>query len=198
MAQMAKLVFKNGPLSGQTIDLKQGVTRIGRHPSNDISILDATISGFHCELIVSPVGVTFKDPGSRNGSFINGQRVQREIISAPTDIRLGAIELTVDVPEIKVAIPEREKPAEVFATFLDDGSVACKNHTTIAATQKCLKCENSWCEECVRRTGLVGSSRAMISCSECGGACVKIEVAAKPKPRSLLDRIGDTMMFFKK
>lgn len=198
MAQMAKLIFKNGPLTGQTVELKQGVTRIGRNPANDISILDSTISGFHCEMIVSPVGVTLKDAGSRNGSFVNGHKIQREIISAPTEVRLGAIEFTLDVPEVKVAIPEREKPQEVFATFLEDGSVACKNHQTVAATQKCLKCETSWCEECVRKTGLVGSSRAMVSCIECGGACVKIVVEVAKKPKNLFQRIGDTMQFFKK
>lgn len=197
MGETAKLIFKNGPLSGQTIELKEGVTRIGRHPSNDIPILDATISGFHCELTVSPLGVILNDPGSRNGSFINGQRVQRETLSAPAEVRLGGIEFTLDIPEVKVAIPEREKAPELFATFLEDGSIACKNHSTVAARQRCLRCETCWCDECVRRTGLVGSDRAMVSCLDCGGPCARIEIS-KPKPKSLLDRIGDTMLFLKK
>src|SRR4051812_20933210 len=106
---MVQLVFKNGPLIGSTIPLRPGLNRIGRNPANDIQIAEPSISGFHCEMHVSPLGVAFRDVGSSNGSFIEGRRVQKEILSSAKTLRLGAIDLDVHVPTANIAIPEQKK-----------------------------------------------------------------------------------------
>src|SRR5687768_3902241 len=168
---MARLIFRNGPYPGMAIDLKKGLNRIGRKPDNDFQIVDPSISGYHCELQVSDLGVAFRDVGSTNGSFINGARVTKELLNPGSILTLGSIDFDVDVPGVNVSIPTRPKVEEVFANFLPDGTAACQKHATVAATQKCQKCEKTWCEECVRRTGLAGSARAIVSCIECGGTC---------------------------
>ncbi len=179
-----------------SIDLRQGLNRIGRNPANDFQIIDPSISGFHCELQVSEFGVAFRDVGSTNGSFVNGRRVSKELLSSGIILTLGSIDFQVDAPLATVAIPERPKVEEVFANFLPDGTAACQKHAEVAATQKCAKCEKSWCDACVRRTGLVGSTHATISCLECGGPCVSIVYSA-PKKKTFFDRIGDTIRMIK-
>src|SRR5688500_4204316 len=119
---MVKLVFKSGPLIGSTVALKPGLNRIGRNPGNDVEIAEPSVSGFHCELHVSPLGVAFRDVGSRNGSYIEGRRVDKAILSSGKTLRLGAIEVDLDVPQAKVAIPEQQKEPEIFANFLADGT----------------------------------------------------------------------------
>ena len=194
---MVQLVFKSGPKTGSTISLNPGVNRIGRNPANDIQIEEPSVSGFHCEMHVSPLGVAFRDVGSRNGSFIEGRRVQKEILSAGKTIRLGSIDLYVDVPTANVAIPEQPKVQEVFANFLPDGSQACQTHAEVGATFRCVKCEKVWCDGCVRRTGLVGSPNATYSCTECGGKCEKIPAFVAQKKKSFFDQLSDKVRKFR-
>jgi hypothetical protein len=194
---MVQLVIKNGPRTGSTISLNPGLNRIGRNPANDVQIEEPSISGFHCEMHVSPLGVAFRDVGSRNGSFIEGRRIEKEILSAGKTLRLGAIDLYVDVPATRVAIPEQKKEAEVFANFLPDGSQACQTHADAAANFRCMKCEKTWCGECVRRTGLVGSTNATYSCTECGGRCEKIQVVVTQKKKSFFDQLSEKVRKFR-
>jgi hypothetical protein len=190
---MARLTFLNGPLAGRTFDLRPGVTRIGRAPNNEIQVLEVSISGSHCELFTSDTSVVVRDLGSTNGVYIDGKRISKDAITSKRNLRLGNLDVTIDVGGPVVAIPEREKPPEIFANFLIDGAPACQNHATVAATQKCDRCEKTWCNDCVRMTGLVGSARRLVTCIECGGGCTPI-VYAPPKKKSFLNRLGDTFM----
>jgi hypothetical protein len=146
---------------------------------------------------VSELGIAFRDLGSTNGSFIDGRRVTKEILTAGKTLRLGAVDFEVDMPMATVAIPDLPKEEEVFANFLPDGTQACQKHADVPATFRCTKCEKVWCDECVRRTGLVGSANQTVSCLECGGKCEKIIVSATTKKKSIFDRIGDTMRLIK-
>ena len=194
---MARLIYKTGPHPGLALELRSGVNRVGRNPANEIQILDSSVSGFHAEILVTATVVSIRDVGSRNGTYIDGQRITKEMLEPGRVLRIGAVDFDLDVPEAKVAIPERQKKEEVFANFLEDGTPACQTHATIAATQKCLKCEKTWCEECVRKTGLVGSKNRMVTCMECGGACTPI-VFAPVKKKTFFDKIGETLFMKKK
>jgi adenylate cyclase len=64
---------------------------IGRHPKNRIKILEAGISKVHC-LIASEENQTFsiRDLGSRNGTFINGNRLKGKMFLKDGDeIKMG-------------------------------------------------------------------------------------------------------------
>jgi len=69
--------FKLVPFTGdQDFDLSAKNTYIvGRAVTSDIPIFDPTISRRHAELVPNTTGVTVKDLGSSNGTFINGTRV---------------------------------------------------------------------------------------------------------------------------
>src|ERR1041385_4974789 len=115
---MVQLIFRSGPQKGSAIALGPGLNRIGRNPANNIQIEEPSISGFHCEMHVSPLGVAFRDVGSRNGSFIEGRRIQKEILTAGKTLQLGALTFLLDVPTAHVAIPQQEKPQELSANFM--------------------------------------------------------------------------------
>jgi hypothetical protein len=190
---MARLIYKSGPLSGTAIELRPGMNRVGRNPANDIVIPDSSVSSAHCEMHVSDLGIAFRDVGSTNGSFIDGKRVTKEILTGGKTLRLGAVDFAVDIPVANVAIPELPKEEEVFANFLPDGTQACQTHADVPASFRCTKCEKVWCDQCVRRTGMVGSANQVISCLECGGKCEKIIVAVAPKKKGFFESIGDTI-----
>ena len=60
-----------------TLELRVGVCVLGSGPSCDIVISEPTVSRQHVELGLVPEGVTVKDLGSRNGTFYQGQRVEK-------------------------------------------------------------------------------------------------------------------------
>ena len=72
------------PLSAET-------TRIGRQPDNDIALTgDLDVSRHHAELRRHPDG-SFEliDLGSHGGTFVNGDRITRTMLTEQDIIRLG-------------------------------------------------------------------------------------------------------------
>ena len=64
---------------------------VGRAVTSDIPIFDPTISRRHAELVLSPTGVTVKDLGSSNGTFINGARVTEGTLAANDSVTFGKV-----------------------------------------------------------------------------------------------------------
>jgi pSer/pThr/pTyr-binding forkhead associated (FHA) protein/S1-C subfamily serine protease len=67
------------------------VLKIGRSSANDIVVKDATVSSQHAVLTISDTGeVRIKDLNSKNGTFVNGQRILGEtLITAKDVIKVG-------------------------------------------------------------------------------------------------------------
>jgi len=68
----------SGRLQGQTFDLTGDGLAIGRHPSNDLAIPDATVSRHHSVLRRTPSGWRVADLDSRHGTFLNSRPVREE------------------------------------------------------------------------------------------------------------------------
>jgi hypothetical protein len=65
--------------------LKPGLNTIGRMPDNDIAILDGSVSRRHCAIVIHSSQVCeVHDTASKNGTFVNGQR-----ITSPTQLHPG-------------------------------------------------------------------------------------------------------------
>jgi hypothetical protein len=62
-----------------------GTTLVGRDPECEISHADPRLSRRHAEFRVTSDGVRLRDLGSRNGTLVNGRRVD-EIVLTPGDI----------------------------------------------------------------------------------------------------------------
>ena len=73
---MTKLRIMSGTSKGQTFDLSDGVYTIGRSPDNNIQILDKTVSRKHLKIFRKKNEYFIQDLKSRNGTFVNGGRVQ--------------------------------------------------------------------------------------------------------------------------
>jgi hypothetical protein len=62
---------------------------LGRHRNNDIVISDPKVSSFHARLDRSPEGFVLVDLKSRNGSYVNGERIERAQLNTGDEVRLG-------------------------------------------------------------------------------------------------------------
>ncbi len=80
-AEDAKIVFRRGDRPGEPLPLLGGRITIGRSPKNDIVLggFGGVISAFHAVLLLRPEDRSWwiEDLDSTNGTFINGERVQR-------------------------------------------------------------------------------------------------------------------------
>jgi Domain of unknown function (DUF4388)/FHA domain len=73
---------------------------LGRHRNNDIVISDPKVSSFHSRLDRSPDGFVIVDLKSRNGPYVNGQRIESAQLKTGDEIRLGTAQLVYKVDYI--------------------------------------------------------------------------------------------------
>ncbi|ONH25089.1 FHA domain-containing protein [Pseudofrankia asymbiotica] len=78
-----------GPGEGRVHRLTQGATSIGRALDNDIVVGDLLASRQHAEVLVGRGGVEVVDLGSANGTFVNGQRVERRLLALGDVVAIG-------------------------------------------------------------------------------------------------------------
>jgi ABC-type multidrug transport system ATPase subunit len=80
----------------QRIDLgEKGSLTFGRAPSNDIVLDHPQISRNHATLTRQGTELVLQDLGSTNGTYVNGEPITREVVTAADHIRIGPFELTL-------------------------------------------------------------------------------------------------------
>jgi ABC transport system ATP-binding/permease protein len=76
--------------------LPGSVKTVGRATRADFVVDAALVSRFHCRLTASPSGaLEVEDLRSTNGTFVNGERVQRLALAEGDRVRVGRVELVV-------------------------------------------------------------------------------------------------------
>lgn len=86
-----RIVVRAGNEAGQSFSIDREVTA-GRAPDNDIVLSDADVSSYHARLTPSSGGVIeISDSNSRNGTFVNGERITGpRVLRDGDEVRLGA------------------------------------------------------------------------------------------------------------
>jgi hypothetical protein len=180
-----------------SIELLDGLLSIGRNPTNDFRVHDATVSSFHCELLVTGKTVLVRDVNSTNGTFINDDPVHEAILKPDQILRLGNAQLRLEsLPAsepVRIAIPELKTETAPVQTHLLDGSLACLNHPGVPAIVRCPQCDKAFCGDCVRSLRLAGGQTRLF-CPSCSGPCDTIASGPRPKKKqSLLARLTQTI-----
>jgi pSer/pThr/pTyr-binding forkhead associated (FHA) protein len=80
---------------GETVLLRLSaeLTRIGRSVTAQIALEDGSASRRHALIVSGPRGAQVVDDGSRNGTFVNGERVTRRALAHGDLIRVGRTSL---------------------------------------------------------------------------------------------------------
>ena len=94
MASYLEVWKPDGP---ELVALGTDRVTIGSHESNDVVLsADRTVSRLHAVLEAFPAGWSVRDMGSRNGTFVNGQKLAGERVLGPGDeVRIGRTRLVV-------------------------------------------------------------------------------------------------------
>ena len=100
--------------TNQRFDVKALTVKLGRSPECNVQIpaeLGASVSRVHAEISVQDGGVSVKDAGSRNGTFLNGKRLDGSHPMARSDlVMLGAGGPTFSVEELHIVKGQAPQP----------------------------------------------------------------------------------------
>ena len=89
----ALLVVKRGPNAGARFLLDQDSTTAGRHPEADIFLDDVTVSRRHAEFRRKDDAFEVVDVGSLNGTYVNREPRNSELLSDGDEIQIGKFRL---------------------------------------------------------------------------------------------------------
>lgn len=86
---------------------------LGRETTSDLPILDVGISRRHAEVCATAKGLELRDLGSRNGTYLNGKRVNDAMASVGDRITFGGVEFTF--VKFEETVKTVDEPAPRFA-----------------------------------------------------------------------------------
>ncbi|AOQ23572.1 hypothetical protein MTAT_11540 [Moorella thermoacetica] len=92
-----KLAVLEGPDAGRTFLLQKGRQVLGRQPACDFVLTDEQVSRRHCQVEESHDRVLVTDLGSRNGTMVNGRRVERAFLKPGDRLQVGRSVLELQV-----------------------------------------------------------------------------------------------------
>jgi pSer/pThr/pTyr-binding forkhead associated (FHA) protein len=188
---MAKLLIKTEGVANPVLELRLGVNRIGRAEDNHFQIVHSTVSTHHCELVLGDGTVLLRDCNSTNGTFVNGERVKEVALRAGQTIHIGDVELFVETTEVKVEIPQYERPRPAPPVVLDDGAMLCPRHKKSRVTHQCTHCREVMCDKCVHRLRRRGG-KTYLFCPLCSNP-VELIGGARTKKKSFLGMLKRTI-----
>lgn len=100
---------------GQKVWELRSHNTVGRHPENDIQLLDRIVSKEHCHVDAEEGRWVLKDLGSLNGTYVNGERVKERVLSDGDEVALGAsrmifVDAAGTVPGVRLPSSEKNAP----------------------------------------------------------------------------------------
>lgn len=92
---MASIRIETGPTKGAEYIMTSPTISIGRKSSCDVIIGDVKSSREHCQVSVDGDGYIIKDMNSRNGTYLNGEKMEGQTgLYAGDRIRIGTTVMT--------------------------------------------------------------------------------------------------------
>lgn len=89
---IATFLIRSGSLKGQRLTVRVPVVNIGRAEYNDLVIAEDSVSGSHAKLQRREGVWVLTDNDSTNGTWVDGERVQGEVMLGPGSVvRFGEI-----------------------------------------------------------------------------------------------------------
>lgn len=116
---MLALTILEGARQGERLPLPRSRSRIGRDADAEVCLVSASVSRNHALILATPEGTFLEDLGSRNGTLLNGTRIEGRVLIKPNDrITIGdfALGLTL-APSSESAAAVSQIREQVRATL---------------------------------------------------------------------------------
>lgn len=211
-----------GEIGGSEVvlSLPDGLHRLGSGSGNDLVLRHEGVSRQHAILLVEPGKVEVIDRASKNGTFVDGRRVERAVLEGASRLSFGSLELELEAIDLDDALlalrltptPREEPDAEETnaTTAAVPGSLEPVSRwlAVVADCQETLQDVEATAGQALARmcTGL-GTRGALFGCFtadqvEVLGAFGEVESSLLERVRSLWllaaegDEPGSTRRFF--
>jgi len=152
---------------------KEGMTRIGRTPDNDLPIDELAVSAHHCEIRCTGEAMFLKDLDSTGGTYIDGAPITTQEIKIGQVLGLGTLIVRVE-ESAGAANRPRATPPPFASVPLADGSYSCLRHQTKRAIFQCGQCFDLACDECVTAE-VIKDGKRQATCRACGATCQAVD-----------------------
>ncbi len=105
---MASLIIKRPGHPDESVELGDEEVTVGRQAGNDLVIDDQSMSRDHASISATEEGHTVRDLGSRNGTWLNGNRIteEPELLRHGDEVRLGRHALVLRYLTEEATVPE--------------------------------------------------------------------------------------------
>ena len=107
---MIRLRQIKGADSGREFEFDQELIRIGRMPDSDVNFdpeVDLDASGRHAEIRNEDGRYLLIDTGSRNGTWLNGQRIKHAALNSGDEIELGRGGPRLEIASVRNRVSSR-------------------------------------------------------------------------------------------
>ena len=189
---MARLVFKDDGGEDRCVELRPGPTRIGRGSYCDLFVDHATVSSIHCEVVMESDGMSVRDLGSTNGTFVNGKKIRFAPIQIGDQLKVGSVEVAIDQPDIQVLIPAFQEEAKPPVMKTTTGKDVCIHHENRLAMWHCTRCGIRICPMCLHRLKRRGG-KTLYMCPDCSGPCEVLPEFSQHKKASWFSALKEKM-----
>ncbi len=113
----AELKVIGGKQHGSLIPLQTKKFLVGREQDCQLRPTSESVSRHHCVFSIDDYGIRLRDLGSTNGTFVNGQRVQGQVVLQPNDrVLIGKLEFEIVIEGTAQAVQH----ARVASSFLTE------------------------------------------------------------------------------
>ena len=92
MLSVPRIVAVFGPCRGVVREVDASLL-VGRAAEAAFQLIDEKVSREHCRIGVDGAGVAVEDLGSRNGTYVNGSRIETARLEAGDRLQVGRVEL---------------------------------------------------------------------------------------------------------
>jgi len=168
------LTINPGSPEAWEVDLKPGRNSLGRDDQNDIVLNHPSVSGLHCQIILTDAGVLIEDADSANGTCVGDELIRQSVLLPDQRIRLGQViaQFHSETPAVSIASESSPPPVSPVAAMF------CKFHPKSVARFLCPKCHRAFCNLCVNGRLVGGQSKSF--CRLCAVECAPLENSAAP------------------
>lgn len=103
---MPNLILATPTTKAKLLAVTAPSTTIGRDSVNDVVLESTLASRRHAVLLTEGPFVTIKDAGSRNGTYVNGRRVETQVLADHDLIEIGDCVMRFLASDQEVVAPE--------------------------------------------------------------------------------------------